>query len=208
MNFFPDRLHPDAAAYAEAYFEQVRAAHATVDRVALNAAANILTQTVRMNADVFSCGNGGSAAISNHLLCDCLKGVANGTFLRPRVHSLASAVELITAISNDLSVEEIFAFPLSSLAKAGDLLIVISSSGASRNIVRALETAAEMGVRTIALTGFDGGQAAQMADVSLHVDCANYGVVEDVHQSLMHILAQNIRHANLADSATLGRVRF
>lgn len=208
MQLFPDRVHPDAAAYAEAYFEQINTAHATVDRAALNAAADLLDQTVRARADVFSCGNGGSAAISNHLLCDCLKGVGNGTLLRPRVHSLASAVELITAISNDLSVEEIFALPLSSLAKAGDLLIVISSSGASRNIVRALETAAEMGVRTIALTGFDGGQAARMADVSLHVDSANYGVVEDVHQSLMHILAQNLRHANLSDPSALGSVRF
>ncbi|CAN5210636.1 SIS domain-containing protein [soil metagenome] len=208
MFLFPDQPFSGADTFADAYFEQVRAAQASVNRQALREAGALLHEAISRDASLYSCGNGGSAAISNHLLCDCLKGVQGGTALRPRVHTLSSTVELITAIANDIGVEDIFALPLASLGRAGDVLIAISSSGASPNIIRALEAAAELGMKTIAMTGFEGGKAAKLADVSLHVDAANYGVVEDVHQSLMHILAQNLRQANLIDPTELGRVRF
>lgn len=208
MTFFPDRLFDGADAYADAYFEQVRKAQASVDGSSIVAAVTLLKEAINRGATLYSCGNGGSAAISNHLVCDCLKGVSVGTELRPRVHSLSTSIELITAIVNDIGVEEMFSLPLRSLGRGGDVLIVISSSGRSRNIIRALETAAELGMKTIALTGFDGGDAAGMATVSLHVDADNYGVCEDVHQSLMHILAQALRHSSLINPDDLGRVRF
>ncbi len=149
-----------------------------------------------------------SAAIANHLSCDCLKGIRSATALRPRVVSLSATVELITAIANDFSYDEVFSFQLSSLAVPGDLLIAISSSGNSPNIIAALNWAKDNGLRTLAMTGFDGGAAAGIADVSLHVRADNYGVIEDVHQSLMHLLAQYVRHKNLIDPATLGAVKF
>ena len=151
---------------------------------------------------------GGSAAIANHLVCDHLKGIRTDTDLAPKVHSLSSTVELITAIANDIGTEEIFSFQLSSLAQEGDVLIAISSSGASPNIVRVIEEARARKVVTIAMTGFAGAPAAGLADVSLHVDAHNYGVIEDVHQSLMHILAQYIRHSHLHDPAALGTLKF
>ena len=80
---------------------------------------------------------------------------------------------------------------------AGDVLITISSSGDSENIIRALDWAGENGMTTIAMSGFSGGRSAQMADISLHVAAENYGVVEDVHQSLIHILAQYVRMSEL-----------
>ena len=208
MPLFPDQPFTGADTFADAYFDQVAKAQASVSRLALRDAADLLSDAIGRDATIFSCGNGGSAAISNHLLCDCLKGVQGGTSLRPRVHTLSSTVELITAIANDIGVEEIFSLPLASLGRAGDVLVVISSSGASPNVVRALEVARGLGMRTIAMTGFTGGEAAVRADVSLHVDAANYGVIEDVHQSLMHILAQNLRQANLTDPSQLGEVRF
>lgn len=208
MFLFPDRPFETADGYADAYFDQLVSACASVDRVAIRRAGQILTEAVAADASIFSCGNGGSAAISNHLLCDCLKGVQAGTALRPRVHSLSNGVELITAIVNDIGSEEIFALPLRSLGRADDVLIAISSSGASRNIVRAVQTAIDVGMKTIVMTGFDGGDAAKLADISLHVDAANYGIIEDVHQSLMHILAQNLRQSHLADHGQFGAVRF
>ena len=84
-------------------------------------------------------------------------------------------------------------YPLRTMARPGDVLISISSSGNSENIVRAVAWARDNGVGTIALTGFSGGRSADDADVNLHVDAANYGVVEDVHQSLIHVLAQYLR---------------
>jgi phosphoheptose isomerase len=163
---------------------------------------------VSAGGTIYSCGNGGSAAIANHLACDCLKGIRNGSSLMPRVVSLAATVELITAIANDLSYEQIFAFQLSSLAKPGDLLIAISSSGESPNILSALNWAKANGVGSISMTGFAGGQAASLADVNLHVGATNYGVVEDMHQSFMHLLAQYVRHKHLVDATSLGQVKF
>ena len=208
LAYFPDHVHDNAGEYAFEYMRRLGKAAATVVPKAVSAAAELLLAATKAGRRIYSCGNGGSAAIANHLVCDCLKGIRTGTALRPKVHSLSSTVELITAISNDISNDEIFAFQLSSLGEAGDLLIAISSSGASPNIIRALEEAKAIGMSTIAMTGFSGGGAAQAADVSLHVDCENYGIVEDVHQSLMHILAQYTRHAHLDKIEDLGSLKF
>lgn len=208
MSFFPDRPYTDCAEFADAYFQRLRLALKSVSPSALSDAAALLEAVVHADGDLFSCGNGGSAAIANHLLCDWLKGAGAGSSVRPRVHTLSSASELITALANDVGVEEIFAYPLRSLARPGDLLIAISSSGASANIVRAIDAAQTLGMKVIALTGFDGGPAARIADVSLHVAADNYGVVEDVHQSLMHILAQYLRQSHIRKPETLGRIPF
>jgi phosphoheptose isomerase len=109
------------------------------------------------------------------------------------VVSLASHLELITAIGNDFDFAEIFAYQLQTFASAGDALMTISSSGNSENIVRAIRWAKENGVTAIALTGFEGGRSAKLADINLHVPARNYGIVEDVHQSMMHVFAQHLR---------------
>jgi phosphoheptose isomerase len=208
MSYFPDHVHPDAGVYAVEYFKRLAAASATVDPAAIAAAAQLLVDQIRRGGRIYSCGNGGSAAIANHLVCDHMKGIRAGTALRPKVHSLSATVEIITAIVNDISSEEMFSFQLSSLGAEGDVLIAISSSGSSPNILRALDEAKSLGMATIAMTGFSGGDSVKKADISLHVDCENYGIVEDIHQSLMHILAQYSRHANLDDASELGKIRF
>lgn len=208
MSFFPDCRYEDAGGYAKEYFKLLADAAATVDGGALDDAAQLLANCSGRGGMIFSCGNGGSAAIANHLVCDCMKGVRSNTTLRPRVHSLSSTIETITAIGNDIGYQDIFSFQLESLARPGDVLVAISSSGSSPNIVSVLEMARAMNVSTIAMTGFDGGRASELADVSLHVASQNYGLVEDVHQSLMHILAQYLRHSHLEDGAILGQIRF
>jgi D-sedoheptulose 7-phosphate isomerase len=208
MTFFPDRVHADAGEYAKRYFELISRAADAVDLSAMAAAGALLSETARAGGTIYSCGNGGSAAIANHLVCDCLKGVRTGSTLKPRVFSLSTTVELITAIVNDIGSDEMFAFQLNSLGRSGDVLIAISSSGASPNIIRALNDAKSLGISTIAMTGFGGGQSAKLADINLHVDAQNYGLVEDVHQSMMHILAQYMRHAHFTAPDTLGSVKF
>jgi D-sedoheptulose 7-phosphate isomerase len=194
---FPDRVYPQGGDFLDAYVETYARAAASVSRSAFEAAAQKLTQTIAAGGTIFSCGNGGSAAISNHLLCDFLKGMRTGSGLRPLVSSLSSSIELITAVANDIAYEEVFAFQLQALARPGDTLITISSSGNSPNIIKALDWSRANGVATIAFTGFSGGRAQGLADISLHAAEGNYGVVEDVHQSLMHALAQYIRHGRL-----------
>lgn len=192
---FPDRPFGDIGSFADAYFEQLARVSASLDRTRLADAAAILDTAYKTRKTVYSCGNGGSAAISNHLHCDHLKGIQTDTAIRPRIVSLSSTIETITAIANDISYDEVFVYQLRTMADAGDVLITISSSGDSENIVRAAAWAKENGVQVIALSGFAGGRSAAIADVNLHVDGDNYGVVEDAHQSIMHILAQYLRLA-------------
>jgi len=194
---FPSAPYGSASSYFEGYWADSAQAGSSIEPAALDKAAGILADAYRLGATVFSCGNGGSAAIANHLQCDHLKGVRTTTDLVPRVVSLSSNIELITAIANDLGYAEVFAYQLQSQSVPGDVLIAISSSGRSANIVQALRWAQEHELRTIALTGFTGGEAAQTADVAIHVSGANYGVVEDLHQAVMHALAQYIRQSRM-----------
>lgn len=203
---FPDKRYCDMASYATSYFSRLDAASATVNLEKLQQAADILKGVYSAGGLVYSCGNGGSAAIANHLVCDHSKLIRTDTQLDSRVVSLSSTVEIITAIGNDMSFDEIFAYQLRVLAKPGDALITISSSGNSENIVKAAQWAKGNDIPVISMTGFSGGRSAKIADVNLHVSEDNYGVVEDMHQSLMHILAQYIRQDHMADELVRDRV--
>lgn len=198
---FPATRFWDAASYSQAYFEEWERASRSIDLAQVERAAALLLEAYLSGRSVFSCGNGGSAAVADHLHCDHLKGVRSGTDLLPRVISLTSNVDLVTAIANDIGYEDVFAYQLASLGRPGDVLVTISSSGRSPNVVRALAWARGHSLRTVALTGFDGGDARQLAEVPVHVDCANYGIVEDLHQSLMHAIAQFVRQSRMADDA-------
>jgi len=198
---FPVAPYPSAASYLDAYAEEIARACKTIDPEAFDRAAAILIEAYDRDARMFSCGNGGSASIANHMQCDHVKGVRTATDLTPRVLSLSANVELITAIANDLGYENVFVYQLQSQSRRGDVLIAVSSSGRSPNIVRALTWARDNGLRTIAITGFDGGAARTATEVSVHVECTNYGIIEDLHQAVMHALAQYIRQSRMtADS--------
>ncbi len=198
---FPAVQYPTAGSFASTYLDELARAAATIDPATLDRAAEILLGVYTRGGLVFSCGNGGSAAVANHLQCDHLKGVRNGTDLRSRVVSLCSNVELLTAIANDIGYHDSFAYQLRAQSERGDVLIAISSSGRSSNILRALEWGRGHGLGTIALTGFDGGPARDIAEVAIHVDSGNYGIVEDLHQSIMHALAQYIRQTRMSADA-------
>lgn len=195
---FPLAPYERVSSYFAAYTEELALAAKSVDSAELDRAAATLVQAYVNHRTVFSCGSGGSAAIANHLQCDHLKGIRTGSDLAPRVVSLSSNVELITAIANDIGYDDVFAYQLQSQSVAGDVLIAISSSGQSPSIIRALTWARRHDLRTIALTGFEGGDSRMLAEVSLHIDATNYGVVEDLHQALMHALAQYIRQSRMA----------
>ncbi len=190
---FPDRPHDSIGSFCDAYVDQLAQASASIDRGALVRAAEALAAAFDRGAWLFTCGNGGSAAIANHLLCDFAKGIQTDTGVLPRVMSLSANLEIITAIANDITYDDVFVYQLRTAAHAGDLLLSISSSGDSENVVRALAWARENDVTGIALTGFSGGRSADLATIHLHVKGDNYGVVEDTHQSIMHMLAQYLR---------------
>jgi histidinol-phosphate phosphatase family protein len=198
---FPAHRFDRADAYGGAYIAELERAFASIDLSQVGRAADLLSAAYQRDAAVFACGNGGSASIANHLQCDHVKGVRNGTGLNNRVFSLSTNVELLSAIANDLGYDAVFEYQLQSQARPGDVLIAISSAGRSPNVVRALEWAGANDVQTIALTGFDGGPSRSRATVSIHVDSINYGVVEDTHQACMHLLAQYIRQSLMTADA-------
>ena len=120
---FPAGPHPDATSFFSAYAAEFARAASSVEPGAMDRAAAILVDAYTRGAVVFACGNGGSAAIANHLQCDHLKGVRTGTDLAPRVVSLSNNMELITAIANDLSYEDVFTYQLQSQSRPGDVLL-------------------------------------------------------------------------------------
>lgn len=198
---FPAVPYANGATYFDAYAKETARAASSIDPAAVTEVAAMLLDAYTRGAAVFSCGNGGSAAIANHLQCDHTKAVRTATDLTPRVVSLSANIELLTAIANDMAYEDVFVYQLQSQAEPGDVLLAVSSSGRSPNIVRALTWARDHGLRTIALTGFGGGDARTAAEAAIHVDCTNYGIVEDLHQAIMHALAQYIRQSRMTANA-------
>lgn len=170
-------------------------AMASVDQRALEKTIVMLTEAFADEKRVYVCGNGGSAAIADHLTCDCMKGIAmdNKYEHTLSVTSLVCNTPLITAIANDLGYEQIFSRQLEWQGEPLDILIAISSSGNSPNIVEAINKANQLNIFTIAITGFEGGKAAELAGTSIHIKSDNYGVIEDVSQSIMHYIAQALR---------------
>ena len=204
---FPKTRFSNISGYTDAYFEQYAKASASVDRIKLAQASDILLVAYSASKTLYVCGNGGSASISNHLACDHGKLLATDTDLLPRVHSLATNIEVITAIANDISYDEIFIHQLKLVADPGDVVMTVSSSGDSENVVRTAEWAREFGLDVISMTGFSGGRTAKAATVNLHVEADNYGIIEDVHQSLMHLLGQFMRQSQM-DKKLIQQRRF
>lgn len=176
------------------YANRVSAGLRSVDENQLEKVFQTLEKSYRERVSVFVCGNGGSLTMSDHFHCDHAKGTHYDAELLPKIEPLTSG-SILTAIANDIGYEEVFSFQLGMKASAGDILVAISASGNSPNIINALLKAKEMKMTTIAFVGFDGGKAAELSDMVLHVQENNYGIVEDCHQCLMHILAQHIRTA-------------
>ncbi|MBI3943754.1 MAG: SIS domain-containing protein [Chloroflexi bacterium] len=146
---------------------------------------------------IFIIGNGGSAATASHLSCDLGKTVlGRAPFLqsrRLRVISLTDNMPLITAWANDEGYEHIFAEQIKASARPGDMIIAISGSGNSPNIVKAVQTARDLRLKTIALLGFDGGQIRQLVDDYILVSSSNYGFIEDVHMIVGHLITAHLK---------------
>lgn len=189
--------------YLSNYLHRINTQLANVDSKQLEQAYSCILKGIKNNNTIFVCGNGGSAAVSEHFTCDHMKGTYFNTNLFPKFYSLTSNVSLLTALANDNGYDQVFSYQLKMLAKKEDILIVISASGNSPNIIEAIREAKRIEMPVIALTGFEGGYAKDNSDISLHVPISNYGMAEDSHQILMHVLFQSISINNTVDNKTL-----
>lgn len=161
----------------------------------LQKAADVILYAIRSGKTIYTAGNGASAAIAQHWACDYTKGCSDtgARPFKPKVISLSANIPLMTAISNDISYDEVYSYQLERLADPGDVFISISSSGNSPSVVRACEVALEKNLSVIALTGFNGGRTNELAQYPIHVDVQEYEAVEDVHQAIMHMIAKYLR---------------
>ncbi len=153
---------------------------------------DIFTQVSEAGGTIWVAGNGGSAAISDHAVCDTTKlTYVNG---KPPVKSisLASNGPMLTALANDFAYEDVFSKQLEYYLEPDDAVLLVSSSGNSPNVVKACKYANSRNVPTIAFTGFSGGRLKEIAQVSVWIPVDNYGMTEDIHQSLMHVISQYI----------------
>jgi D-sedoheptulose 7-phosphate isomerase len=182
----------DKASFAREYFAGLKAVMDRVDLAQVAAFVGELERAYRDDQQIFIIGNGGSAATASHMACDLGKTVlgrrpARGR-RRFRVMSLTDNVPMITAIGNDLGYEHVFTEQLAVFARRGDLLVAITGSGNSPNVVNAVRIAREMGLRTTGMLGFDGGEVLPMLDTPLLVPDFSYGFVEDLHMVLDHLV--------------------
>jgi len=178
----------------ENYLKRVNKALSLIDSDHLLAAVSMIRDTVETGNSLWLSGNGGSAATASHFATD-LSRCNNSSGEPVKGISLCDNSGLITAIGNDFGFDLVFSRQLSNVAVKGDLLVVISASGNSKNLILAMEWAKNNGVKTLALTGFDGGKAKMLADTSLHVPTSDgdYGVAEDAHSMLCHFLSSQFR---------------
>jgi D-sedoheptulose 7-phosphate isomerase len=149
-----------------------------------------LAQAIKTRAQLFICGNGGSAGNATHLANDFLYGVAKHPGAALRVISLAANPAVLTCLANDEGYDRIYDLQLRELAQKGDILLVFSGSGNSPNILKALEAAKEMGVKSYAVLGYSGGKARTMCDVPIHFEIDDMQVAEDMQLIIGHMLMQ------------------
>ena len=190
MNNLDHFFVPDPVGFASAYLGYVQSVLGKLNTAEIGRFVESLLDARRRGATVFFIGNGGSAATASHFASDLAIG-SNDYDMPFRAVSLTDNVPVLTAIGNDYGFEEVFVRQLRVLGKRGDVLVGISASWNSPNLLRAFEYADSKGIKTIALTAFDGGRMREMADEGVHVptEKGEYGPAEDVHMFLDHLVA-------------------
>ena len=190
---FPTKKYKDINLYLHEYTENLNLELNRINKKQLIQITDLIIKTIKNKKNIFVCGNGGSAAIANHYVCDYLKMLRTNTNLKPKIYSLSSNLELISAISNDLDYDEVFKYQAESLCSKDDLIILISSSGNSRNIFKLIKWAKLKKIKTIGFSGFKGGIIKKSCNLSINLNLENYGLSEDSHHILMHVMMQFIR---------------
>lgn len=172
------------------YSIRLQATIASSDWSSVNLLAQDMLRCWKEKRQVFFCGNGGSAGNAVHLANDFLYGIAKKTGGGLKAHALSANTAVMTCLANDVGYESIFSEQLAVQAQAGDLLIALSGSGNSSNIVRALEQAKAMDVKSYAILGFTGGKCKGLADVPIHFPVNDMQISEDMQLIVGHMMMQ------------------
>jgi len=183
---FADTAHMDMV---DTYLDEIERAIRQIDRVAVRAVVDELFACWQRGGTAYLIGNGGSAATASHMMNDLMKCTLVDGRPRFRAMALTDNVAAMTAFANDLAYEEIFVEPLRTHLDARDVVVGISGSGNSPNVLRAIAFASELGARTVGLCGDTGGKLATLVDVAVKIPAARIGQQEDGHLVLNHTIA-------------------
>ena len=181
--------------YPEQYKSAVLEALERIDLGRVEQAIDWFSEARDGSRHIFVCGNGGSASTASHFVCDMVKGASYNREPRFRILALADSLATLTAYSNDVSYDSVFVEQLKNFAQPGDLVMCISGSGNSPNVLRAMEFANSVGCKTIALTGRDGGKLGPMAQLNIQVSVPHMGRIEDAHMVVCHMIAYRFMEA-------------
>jgi len=186
-------LEFDKTAAIEWYFDEMKSAFDRIDREPIREAIHVLHQARLDGRQVFIMGNGGSASTASHMVCDLAKNTRHADWPHYKVIGLADNMAILSAYGNDDGYENVFRLQLANLLNPGDVVVAISTSGNSPNVLRAVELANEVGATVIGMTGFGAGKLGGMVDVHLHVPSDCIEQVEDIHLMLEHLITKALR---------------
>jgi D-sedoheptulose 7-phosphate isomerase len=179
---------------AKEYFAALQEVFSRLDLAIIDQMTDAIWENYANGHTLYIFGNGGSAALASHFACDIGKGTVTGLRKRLRTVSLVDNVPLLTALANDLAYKDIFSEQLAALAERGDMVLAISGSGNSPNVVQGLEEAHKLGLHTLVLTGFAGGHVKALAELCLVVPSDNMQHIEDAHLCATHAIFRAVRH--------------
>jgi len=203
LSEFPTMNYSGINSFFQHYSDEVTTTLSKVSKLDMEQVSDLLYNAYSDGSTVWVAGNGGAAAIADHMATDHTKHMAATDTMSHNVHSLTANNTLATALANDIGYDAIFSWQLEQYATKYDVLVVFSVSGESRNIIRALQCAKEMGVKSIAIVGGEAVtiREARLADCTINIPATNYGVVEDAMSIIQHCLAQYIRQTQMSDRA-------
>jgi D-sedoheptulose 7-phosphate isomerase len=184
--------------FTEDYRKQLIDTLAGLDLTKVDQAIEWLKEARDQQRHIFVCGNGGSASTASHFACDIVKGASYNRQSRFRIMALTDSLPTLTAYSNDVGYDCVFAEQLKNFAEPGDVVMAISGSGNSPNVLRAVEYAHSAGCKTIALTGRDGGKLGQLAQLNIQACVPHMGRIEDAHIIVCHMIGYYFMDAEYA----------
>lgn len=176
--------------FIQNYKEQLKDLIDLIDENILRNIVNKIDKTESVAGNIYVLGNGGSASTASHMVNDLGVGLSRRAIKNLRIQSLSDNISVCTALANDVGYENIFLEQLKNKINSNDIIIAISCSGNSENILKAVMYAKEQGVDVISFTGFDGGELKNISDINLHVNTnkGKYGLVEDIHMIFNHMI--------------------
>lgn len=188
----------------QAYIDLVKTTLDALDPKALDALTDAFMDTYLKGGNIYTMGNGGSGASASHAAGDFLKGASYGLEKRFKMICLNDNLPSMMAIANDIGWDHIFVEPLKNFLGKDDLVIGISGSGNSKNVVNALEYANERGATTVAMSGFKGGKISELAAINVHAPVMDMEVTEDVHMVIFNIVKKQMMARLMGDNPSMG----